>query len=178
MLKSTDGMDLDTRTRIVTPDISMNTYLGYAKGFCFPSDSSWSQTNIPMNAVMDWSGDNTGRGFESILIDINKLKQQVPLITNLVVDLRCGWWNTLGNNPVNVKAIFYKGGQMIKGAQPYQYSNPTAESSLEVTSNSKQISMMFEGNGALIGDRLGVFKYDTHTHVGYFDMNDVITPTV
>lgn len=174
----TDGTDLDTRTRIVTPDISMNTYLGYAKGLCFPPDSSWSKTNIPTNAVIDWSGDNTGTGFESILINIDKLKEQFPTMTDLAVDLRCGWWGNSGNNPVNVKAVFYKGGQMIKGAQPFQYTNPTAISSLEVTSASKGITMMFGGNAALIGERLGVFKYNVETKVGYFDLNDVITPIV
>ena len=174
----TDGTDLDTRTRIVTPDIPMNTYLGYAKGFCFPSDSSWSPHNIPTNAVVDWSGDNTGTGFESILVNIDKLKEQFPTMTDLVVDLRCGWWGNLGNNPVNVKAVFYKGGQMIKGAQPFQYINPTAISSLEVTSASKGITMMFGGNAVSIGERLGVFKYNVETKVGYFDIDDVITPIV
>lgn len=171
----TDGQDLDTRTRIVTPDIGMDNYLGFSKGKCFPVTSDWSETNIPTNAVLDWAGDNQRTGFESILIDINKLKQLRPLITDLAVDLRCGWWSTRGNNPVNVKAIFYKGGQMIK--ENYQYNNPTAISSLEVTNNSKQISYMFNEDSKKIGARLGVFKYNTHTHVGYFDMNDINTQT-
>ena len=172
----TDGKDLDTRTRIVAPDISMSTYLGYAKASCFPPDSSWSNTNIPANAVIDWSGDNTGTGFESILINIIKLKEQFPTMKDLVADLRCAWWGKSGNNPVNVKAVFYKGGQMIKGAQPFQYANPTAISSLEVTSASKGITMPLRGEAVSIGERLGVFKYNVETKVGYFDTNDTITP--
>ena len=142
--KFSDANDLDTRSRIVEPDINMNNYLGFGAGQCFPADVSWSQTNIPTIAVIDWSGDNQGIGYESILVDIQKLKALKPDMINFVVDLRAAWFRSgepMGVLPVEVKAIFYKGGTMLK-SQPvtdplsFEYTNPTATNSLQVTSDS------------------------------------------
>lgn len=188
--KFNDGRDLDTRSRIVTPDIGMNQYLGFAAGNCFPAPTSgttWSTTQIPSEAVIDWSGDNTGTGYESILIDIPKLKAIKSDMINLVVDLRAGWYPSdpepMGVLPVEVKAIFYKGGTMLK-SQPvtsplsYEYTNPTATSQLEVTSNSKVITTRFNDDGGVRCERLAVFKYNVVTKVGSFDINDTTTPAL
>ena len=184
--KFSDANDLDTRTRIVEPNIGMNNYLGYAAGACFPVDGSWSGTNIPSTAVIDWSGDNTGKGYESILIDIQKLKALKPDMVNLVVDLRAAWYKAnepMGVLPVEVKAIFYKGGTMLK-SQPvtsplsFEYTNPTATNSLEVTSDSKVINTRYQKDSGVRLQRLAVFKYNVVTQVGSFDINDTTTPTL
>ena len=110
--KFSDATDLDTRTRIVEPNINMNNYLGFDAGECFPADVNWSETNIPTTAIIDWSGDNTGTGYESILVDIQKLKALKPDMVNFVVDLRAAWYREnepMGVLPVEVKAVFYKG---------------------------------------------------------------------
>ena len=185
--KFSDAKDLDTRSRIVEPDINMNKYLGYGTGVvCFPVDASWSQTNIPTTAVIDWSGDNTGTGYESILIDIQKLKVLQPSMVNLVVDLRAAWFKAgepMGVLPVEVKAMFYKGGTMLK-SQPvtsplsYEYTNPTATNSLQVTSDSKVINTRYQADGGVRLQRLAVFKYNVVTKVGSFDINDTTTPAL
>ena len=184
--KFSDATDLDTRTRIVEPNINMNNYLGFGAGKCFPADASWSKTNIPPTAVIDWSGDNTGTGYESILVDIQKLKALKPDMVNFVVDLRAGWFDSgqpMGVLPVEVKATFYKGGTMLK-SQPvtdplsYEYTNPTATSSLQVTSDSKVINTKYQDDGGVRLQRLAVFKYNVVTKVGYFDINDTTTPAL
>ena len=184
--KFSDANDLDTRSRIVEPNIGMNNYLGYAAGACFPVDGSWSTTNIPSTAVIDWSGDNRGTGYESILIDIQKLKALKPSMVNLVVDLRAAWYRSgepMGVLPVEVKAIFYKGGTMLK-SQPvtdplsFEYTNPTATNSLQVTSDSKVINTRLQDDGGVRLQRLAVFKYNVVTKVGSFDINDTTTPSV
>ena len=184
--KFSDANDLDTRSRIVEPNISMNNYLGFGAGACFPADASWSKTNIPSAAVIDWSGDNTGKGYESILIDIQKLKVLQPSMVNLVVDLRAAWYRAnepMGVLPVEVKAIFYKGGTMLK-SQPvtnplsYKYTNPTATNSLQVTSDSKVINTRYQDDGGVRLQRLAVFKYNVVTKVGSFDINDTTTPAL
>ena len=184
--KFSDANDLDTKSRIVEPNISMNNYLGFGAGACFPADASWSKTNIPSAAVIDWSGDNTGRGYESILIDIQKLKVLQPSMVNLVVDLRAAWYRAnepMGVLPVEVKAIFYKGGTMLK-SQPvtnplsYKYTNPTATNSLQVTSDSKVINTRYQADGGVRLQRLAVFKYNVVTKVGSFDINDTTTPAL
>ena len=184
--KFSDATDLDTRTRIVEPNINMNNYLGFGAGKCFPADASWSETNIPTTAIIDWSGDNQGIGYESILVDIQKLKALKPDMVNFVVDLRAGWFDSgqpMGVLPVEVKAMFYKGGTMLK-SQPvtdplsYEYTNPTATSSLQVTSDSKVINTRYDSDGGVRLQRLAVFKYNVITKVGYFDINDTTTPAL
>ena len=184
--KFSDANDLDTRSRIVGPNIGMNNYLGFAAGACFPVDGSWSTTNIPSTAVIDWSGDNTGTGYESILIDIQKLKTLQPTMVNLVVDLRAAWYRSgepMGVLPVEVKAMFYKGGTMLK-SQPvtnplsFEYTNPTATNSLQVTSDSKVINTRYQDDGGVRLQRLAVFKYNVVTKVGSFDINDTTTPAL
>ena len=184
--KFSDATDLDTRTRIVEPNINMNNYLGFGAGQCFPNDASWSKTNIPSAAVIDWSGDNTGTGYESILVDIQKLKALKPDMINFVVDLRAAWYEEakpMGVLPVEVKAVFYKGGTMLK-SQPvtnplsFEYTNPTATNSLEVTSDSKVINTRYQDDGGIRLQRLAVFKYNVVTKVGSFDINDTTTPDI
>ena len=70
--KFSDAEDLDTRTRIVEPNINMNNYLGFDAGTCFPASPYWNEYNIPTTAIINWSGDNIGKGYESILVDIQK----------------------------------------------------------------------------------------------------------
>ena len=184
--KFSDATDLDTRTRIVEPNIGMNNYLGFEAGECFPVDGSWSKTNIPTTAVIDWSGDNTGTGYESILVDIQKLKALKPDMVNFVVDLRAGWFDSgqpMGVLPVEVKAIFYKGGTMLKSrpvTEPlsYEYTNPTATNSFQVTSDSKVINTKYQDDSGVRLQRLAVFKYNVVTKVGSFDINDTTTPTL
>ena len=184
--KFSDASDLDTRSRIVEPNINMNNYLGFGAGQCFPADASWSKTNIPTTAVIDWSGDNTGTGYESILVDIQKLKALKPDMVNFVVDLRAAWFNAaqpMGVLPVEVKAVFYKGGTMLK-SQPvtrplsFEYTNPTATNSLQVTSDSKVINTRYQKDGGARLQRLAVFKYNVVTKVGSFDINDTTTPAL
>lgn len=184
--KFSDANDLDTRSRIVEPNIGMNNYLGFGAGTCFPVDGSWSTTNIPSTAVIDWSGDNIGTGYESILIDIQKLKALKTDMVNLAVDLRAAWYKSsepMGVLPVEVKAIFYKGGTMLK-SQPvtnplsFEYTNPTATNSLQVTSDSKVINTRFKADSGVRLQRLAVFKYNIVTKVGSFDINDTATPTL
>ena len=164
----------------------MNKYLGFGAGACFPADASWSKTNIPTTAVIDWSGDNIGTGYESILVDIQKLKALKPDMVNFVVDLRAAWFNAaqpMGVLPVEVKAVFYKGGTMLK-SQPvtnplsYEYTNPTATNSLQVTSDSKVINTRYQEDGGVRLQRLAVFKYNVVTKVGSFNINDTTTPAL
>ena len=182
--KFSDATDLDTRTRIVEPNINMNNYLGFGAGTCFPDDASWNEYSIPRTAVMDWSGDNQGTGYESILVDIQKLKALKPDMVNFVVDLRAAWYEEgkpMGVLPVEVKAMFYKGGTMLK-SQPvtdplsYEYTNPTATNSLQVTSDSKVINTRYQADRGVRLQRLAVFKYNIVTKVGSFDINDTTTP--
>lgn len=175
-----NGSDLDTRTRVVTPNIgqvAQANYLGWGLQSSQPVNGTWSPTVIPSNALLDWAGDNTGTGFESVLLDVQKLKTAYPGVNTFVVDLRCFWFGTVGTDPVFVKAKLYKGGTMVKGALPFQYTNPTAVDSLEFDTDGKLINLKVNV-AATSGERFATFSYTISTAVGVFNPNDTTTPSV
>jgi hypothetical protein len=173
----TDGLDLDTRTRIVTPDVGQDTqpeYVGWGVA------SVWPAAGTPL---LDWGGDNTGTGFESVLINVAQLKASYPNASTLVVDLRAFWYNTQGFNPVNVAATLWKGGTPIKqgaGGNPaYSYTNPTATATLNIASVGKQITLAPTTNKQQSsGERVATLTYSLSTNTGSFNINDTTTPSV
>lgn len=114
-----DGRDLDTRTGILSPielQTPDNLTLGYGRQSCVPTSaaSTWSWVVIPEGAYLDFSGDNTGLGFESCLLDLKKIRTLFPATTEIKIALRCAWYGDIGVQPVEIKAKFYKGGTIQK----------------------------------------------------------------
>ena len=167
----TDGRDLDTRTRIVTPDIGQNTqtkYLGWSRLLQYP------ETGTPYER---WSGDNTGTGFESVLFDISLFKTTYPLENTLVIDARCFWYNTVGINPVNVAATLWKGGLPIKNG--FLWENPTATEIFQINSVGKIITLAPTTDKAnSSGERVATLTYNLSNNIGVLNNNDTITPSV
>lgn len=150
-----DGDDLDTRTRFITPE--SGTYNGWG----------WSQTaDVTLG---EWSGDNTGTGYESFLINIANIRAAYPTLLFLTVDTRCMWFNTIGTNPVEIRITLFRGGEMVPGN--YTWTNPTATQSLSLSENSKVISY-YSQERYDPGVRLGVLTYNLINGGGYFDEND------
>jgi hypothetical protein len=101
----TDGTDLDTRTRISSPNIGQNSaqsYLGWCRSEFFPDNGG--------TPILTWSGDNTGQGFESVFVNLIEFKNQYPSETSLTIEMSAMWYGDLGNNPVVMDVMLYKGG--------------------------------------------------------------------
>lgn len=101
-----DGEDLDTRTGIITPNVGQVTstyrnYLGY------DGESQWPTASATPYLI--WGEDNQGLGFESVLVDLNQFKLAYPSETEIVIDCRAHWYSTIGNLPVKISAVLYKG---------------------------------------------------------------------
>lgn len=173
----TDGADLDTRTRIVTPNVGQDAqskYVGWSV------QGVWPTTGTP---ILDWGGDNTGTGFESVLINLVALRAAYPSATTVVVDLRAFWYNTVGVNPVNVAAKLWKGGTPIEqggaGSPAFSFTNPTATATFDIASVGKQItSDGSPSKSASSGERVATLTYNLVTNVGSFNSNDTTTPSV
>ena len=167
----TDGLDLDTRTRIVTPDVGQNTqlkYLGWSRLLQYP------ETGTPYEI---WSGDNQGTGFESVLFDISLFKTIYPLENILVIDARCFWFNTVGINPVNVAATLWKGGLPIKNS--FLWENPTATEIFQINSVGKIITLApTTDKPASSGERVATLTYNLSNNIGVLNNNDTTTPSV
>ena len=177
-----DGSDLDTRTRVVYPNIGMDVqpnYVGYGKLNTFPTSITWSNTVIPTGSIVDWAGDNTGLGYESVLLDIQKLLIAQPATVEITVDLRCEWYGVKGVLPIEIKAVFYKGGAMIKGTpNSFQYTNPTAISTFIYITPSKVVNMKYVDDTGLRGERFATFTYNFINKTGIFNNNDTTTPSI
>jgi hypothetical protein len=169
----TNGRDLDTRSRIVIPNIGQDTQAKYL---------GWGVLNVPglfppSDPIISFGGDNLGIGFESVLIDLKKLKLNYPTENILVADFRGFWHNTglVGTNPVNVDAVMWKGGTIIKDG--FKWENPTALSVFNIDSVGKQIFTQ-TGNSGTSGDRIATLTYNLTTGEGVLNNNDTTTPSI
>lgn len=168
----TDGMDLDTRTKLVYPtddvysDDGPNDYLGWARAGIITLDDEWINTD---KTVLTWGRDNTGTGVESVWVDLNKIRTLRPLLSNITIDCRCFWYNTVGTNPVSLDVMLYKGGAMQTDG--YGFINPTATDSKSLGFATKTITLLTEDR-ATIGERAAVMKYNLNTGHGFVDTED------
>jgi hypothetical protein len=173
----TDGIDLDTRTRIVTPNVGQDTqpeYIGWNV------QGVWPTAGAP---ILDWGGDNTGTGFESVLVNLVAFKAAYPSATSIVIDMRAFWYNTLGVQPVNVAAVLWKGGTPIEqgsaGSPAFSFTNPTATGTFTIASVGKVVTLApTVDKGASSGERVATLTYNLVTGVGSFNSNDTTTPSV
>ena len=202
----TDGNDLDTRTRIVSIDGTtyadqngQGKYIGWNQYQRTPQSAGYITSGNVCDMVIKplamWGNDNTGTGFETVLIDFTQLGAGQ---NEVIVDCRAFWYNTVGVNPVNLSFTFYKGGCMVKqgnnGSPAFSYTNPTATATLTGASASKVITAFKNGSsiatgssdlespnisaGLSRGQRLAVITYNRSTNVGNIDTNDTTTPVV
>jgi hypothetical protein len=202
----TNGQDLDTRTRIVSIDGTtyadqngQGKHIGYGQYQRTPQSATYLQGNssvctYPVKPLAIWGSDNTGLGFEAVMIDFTQLGVGQ---NEVVIDCRALWWSTIGTNPVNIGFTLYKGGCMIKqgstGSPAFGFTNPSATSTLVGASASKVITAYNNGTLALgssdlespsvnaglsRGQRLAVITYNRSTNAGNININDTTTPVV
>jgi hypothetical protein len=120
----TDGTDLDTRTRISSPDIGQNdlpTYIGWCRSYQFPDDGG--------TPILTWGGDNTGTGFEAVFVDLIEFKNRFPSATSITIDMNAMWYGTPGSNSVVMQLLMFKGGTVVPVPDAYTFTN-TGYSSL------------------------------------------------
>ena len=190
----TDGLDLDTRTRIVVPDVGQDTQPEYLGWFCKGSvdlvnpvlSYSGSGSADPTQYIMLFGNDNLGTGFESILINVQRLKVQQPLATNFTVDLRAFWFSSIGVQPVIAAVTLWKGGVPIHNGcindNPYCWTNIGATFTGSIDSVPKVITLApsHAGNerAESSGERVATLKYNLNTYVAVLNNADVTTPSV
>jgi hypothetical protein len=168
-----DGMDLDTRTRIVTPNLGQNTQPDYIGWFVKES------LQLGNDILLDWGGDNQGTGSESVLVDIKKLSELYPAQDEIVVDIRAFWYSVIGVQPVSINVNMYKGGVMSRDIPTFGFLNTGYTDTLEFNTNGKQItSDGLPVKRSTSGERLATFTYTKSTKTGVFNLFDNTTPEV
>ncbi len=192
----TDGQDLDTRTRIVTPDIGQDTtveYIGYGANYCSGSGDYATAGIYPLasgnNYILKHACDNTGQGFEAVLINLNNFTAAYPAENEITIDCRGWWFNTVGVNKVKLDLTLWKGGTIViptfdNNSLPthYTFTNPTATNTLTLTSSGAVVPGPAVNNTTAPNNneayRIGVIKYNLTTNVGTINNADTTTPTI
>jgi hypothetical protein len=137
----------------------------------FGRSSQWPTSGTP---IIRWGGDNQGTGYESVLVNLVKFRQDYPNETSVVIDLRAYWYGTVGTNPVNVAATLYKGGT-ITGPSNFVFTNTTFTSKYNITSVSKVITSTNRNDSA---ERVATLTYNLTTNTGTFNNSDTTTPSI
>lgn len=192
----TNGQDLDTRTRIVTPDIGQDTtveYIGYGANYCSGSGDYATAGIYPLasgnNYILKHACDNTGQGFEAVLINLNNFITSYPAENEITIDCRGWWYNTVGTNSVKLNLTLWKAGTIVPPTfnnpalnTHFTFTNPTASSSLVLKSSGKVVrspnvsSTTAPNNNE--GWRIGVIKYNLSTNVGTINNVDTVTASI
>ena len=198
----TDGQDLDTRTRIVTPDIGQDTtveYIGYGASSCnsntyntngiYPTSATYSGNNY----ILKHGCDNQGTGFETVLINLINFKSSVINPTHynaseITIDCRGWWFVTPGTNPVKLNLTLWKGGTIVQptfdSGQPtsFTFTNTNPTNTLVLKSSGKVIRGPSLGGPTAPNNneawRIGVIKYNLLTGVGTIDNVDTTTASI
>jgi hypothetical protein len=158
----TNGTDLDTRTRISSPDIGQNdlsTYLGWCRSETFPD------TGTP---VLSWSKDNTGTGFESVFINLIEFKLQFPsyATSTITIDMNGMWYGEVGSNPVIMDVMMYKGGTVYLVEDAYTFMNDDYTGIFGVQSLGTTVSL--QSNNCEDQEHISSLTYNLQSHQGQF----------
>lgn len=98
------GVDLDTRTRITAP-FEMPDYVG------------WCRLNS-FGAYIEWAGDNTGVGVESVWVDLAQIKADYPG-QNISIECRAFWYGARANGNMTLSVAGITNG--LKRQDNYTY---------------------------------------------------------
>lgn len=143
-----DGLDLDTRTRLLEPA----TY----------NDIGWARNDSRYDGWLFWSGDNTGSGTESVYINIPAFKNRFPNESSFKLQCSAFWYSVRGSNPVKLKLTAYKGGSMV--LSNYRWKNTTFTEKMYFQSIDKIVTIKQSEN--IDGEIIGYVEYDTSTGHG------------
>jgi hypothetical protein len=156
-----DGTDLDTRTRVTVPDIGQNTLPDYI-GWCCAEQ--WPTSGNP---ILTWGGDNTGTGFESVLIDLIQFKSDYPGQNIITINANAGWYGDVGTNPVYIQAKLYKGGTMVAVPADYTFVNEGYTSAYGAISTGQVVTLDLFTN-CVDGQNIRSLEYNLTNYNGRF----------
>lgn len=120
---SSNGRDLDIRVNIKAPFEARAGYCQQGAGNPLPTLRGNPGADPNIYDAM-WSGDNTGTGLESILINVKKIREN-PAYTSKVVkmDFSAGWYGSYNNGAMKIKVEAYKGAMQTDPSSYNEYGS-------------------------------------------------------
>ena len=191
----TDGRDLDTDTRIVNAD-SLPDINNIGLGYNYPDDGDLGQQRgvVPVDATMEnsvlyWGRDNTGQATpdtpmeENILISRKTLDSEdyfEALPDILKIQLRAMWYNSIGENPVQIEIVAYKNGVMKRDDITYSFYNEGGEriKFIDANGDEKDSLLLVVKNMPLVVKKyalIGNLYINKHTKQSYLTLENAPT---
>jgi hypothetical protein len=171
------GRDLDIKVGLF--NTTQTEYLGWCATNNFPISGGWPN-DFAVN-TLTWGGDNTGRGFETILVNITNYRALFPSNDELKLDLRCWWFSETGITPVSIRADLYQGGTMRLVLLPsgtYNWVNDGYSASRTFISPRNTVPGPATSTCQPQGFRFATFTYNIETCNAEFNMNDTSPPAI
>ncbi len=139
----TDGRDLDTRTKLISPEVG--SYVGWCMNGSFTGSNNliW----------YEWSGDNTGTGYESVLINVSNIRSAHP---TLDISGECFglWYGERESGNVTISLTAYLGGTMERVG--FDFINVGGQQTADIT---KATNSSANQSACIMGDFLTNFTY-------------------
>ncbi len=161
---SNDGADLDIAAEITSP-------VRYRAGYCrgrFSSQDMPIRGAVPSGNFAMWSGDNTGVGLESIIINVKKIKQAHPASQDIVMNFYAGWFRRYVSGNMAIKAEAYRG-EMIN--DPADYYNWIPAPGAQKVGEATFPIQLAKYNGACNGNKWTNVPTGDMYHFGEFVYN-------
>lgn len=136
---ATEGVDLDTRTAIVDPN--RNVDVGWARG---AMDEDF----------LEWGGDNTGGGYEAVLITLRQLATEYPREGIFDIRMRAYWYKTRLSGNIHIEFTGYDGGKMVKSG--YNWVN---EGGVQLDQVTVDRNIMTQQSSNIDGEEAGIARY-------------------
>lgn len=168
-----DGVDLDIRCRIYSPNLGQNSvddYLGWTGDEGTGGSSTFVWPNSATDFIIKWCGDNTGPGgnpdaAESVYANVSKFKELYPKTRYLVLECRGNWYGQPGVKPVTVVAYIYEGGTISQTGFKFTNVGYTKGRFIEgVKVNVDSYSQ----DPSVLGDLMGYLVIDTKDNTAQF----------
>jgi phage gp46-like protein len=134
-----NGRDLDTRTRLLAPLTTQ--------------DVGWSRQSDQL-PWLDWGGDNTGYGVESVVIYADIINNSYPG-QNIEVELRCFWYSVRSDGNMSVDIVAYKGGTISQLG--FGFINTGGQ---QVAMLSRSANVVTQTSSNHDGETVGIFRYN------------------
>jgi hypothetical protein len=146
---SSAGTDLDTRTRMIAPQVLAT--LGWARATSvFIAGGT--------DPVMRWGGDNTGTGFESILLDLNVFRA-ANVGSSVSVYCAAFWYGTRLSGDVSFTVRAFKGGTMSISGFAFVNTGGNQVADFSVVSNVELLTQ----NSGTDGESVATVVYNVGT---------------
>ena len=149
---------------MTAPQSSWVASTGFTESIGWCVESQWPTSGTP---ILKWGGDNTGTGFESVLINLIEFKSQYPGQNIITIKANAGWYGTVGTNPVYMQTTLYKGGAMVEDPGNYTFYNNTFTAAYGVQSPGSVVTLDLFTN-CVDGQDITSLQYNLTTYQGQF----------